>query len=223
MTLKNTILNSFKPGQIFSLQDLNIAQDKKASACVTLSNMVTSHQLCRLAQNAYYLPEKSVIFGTLPPSEAQVIDFICRKTNGYVSGITAYNGMGLTEQVPNIIVIATKNKTQKYQSLIGSKIQLKKAYSSARDKNIQLLQILDAITEIKEIPANTISDSVEKISRIINGLDSQNRIALTDYSKEYPPRTRYILSKIFEKQGCQHEAKQLAATLNNTTRFQYDY
>lgn len=220
MTLKKQINKSFKPGEIFSLDDLNIAQNKRASACAMLSQMTAKNEIVRFEKGAYYVPQISKLFGPLPPSETQILKYICKEYNGYFTGVNVYNKIGLTEQVPNIVEIATIQKIP--SKTIGNiKIVFKKAYTSHLNKEKHLLQILDAITEIKKIPAKTIKESIDNLKKIIKNLTPLQKQKLTKYAIEYPPRTRYILAEILRNLKQYPEEKLLRNTINNTTRFNY--
>lgn len=222
MTLRKQIRDRFNPGQIFSIDDLTVPNDKKASVCTQLSKMVSKNDLSKLARGAYYIPQKSKLFGTLPPSENQIIAYVCKKTDGYPSGLSLYNKLGLTEQVPNVTEIATRKNPSK-KEFKNTRIVFIKAYLSPEGKDIYLLQLLDFITDIKHIPSRTIMDSFTKIKETIQKLTSNQKSDIVSYSHEYPPRTRYTLYRIFESLGEQSKATTIKQTLNSTTRFTYKY
>ena len=223
MTLRNLIQTKFAPGEIFTMEDISREPSKRSSAAVMLCNMAKREELRKLENGAYYIPIKSALFGTLPPSEEQVIKYICKKMNGYLSGTVAYNRLRLTEQVPNVIEIATTKPISTKKEIAGIRFLFKKAYATPVRKQIDLLQILDAITDIKNIPAKTFVESYDSIRTIITGLNEKQIKAITAYAKEYPPRTRFLLSRIMETTGNINEAKQISRTLNVTTKFRYAY
>jgi len=73
--------------------------------------MAKDGQIARLSRGNYYKPVKSVI-GDLNPDENQVIRVLTQKgyeTVSYVTGLTAYNTLGLTSQVSNSITIARRS------------------------------------------------------------------------------------------------------------------
>ena len=90
---------------------------------------------------------------------------------GYLTGYSVFNRLGLTTQVPNIIQIGTntrKNKKQRGLFTISFVLQT----NPITKENIPLLQLLDAIRFIKEIPDATIDQSCKRLVMIIRDLDT---------------------------------------------------
>lgn len=99
-----------------------------------------------------------------------------------MTGYLAFNRLGLTTQVPNIIQIGTnvrKNKTVRGMFTISFVIQS----NPITKENIPLLQLLDAIKFIKEIPDTTTSQSCKCIMTIIQNLDKKDRDELLMLAK----------------------------------------
>lgn len=114
-------------------------------------------------------------FGTLKPKLEEVVKDFLEKDGeviGYMTGYLAFNRLGLTTQVPNIIQIGTnvrKNKTVRGMFTISFVIQS----NPITKENIPLLQLLDAIKFIKEIPDTTTSQLCKCIMTIIQNLDKK--------------------------------------------------
>ena len=223
MGLRKQIKQNIKPGKIFTLDEIGIEPQKKASVCVILSTMIANNELNRIEKGAYYIPVKSTLFGSLPPDESEIISYVCRKNDGYPSGFSVFNKMGLTEQVPNKTEIAVPGKKYETKRISGVNISFIRAYTSPQGKDLYLLQLLDAITHIKNIPARTVGESVKQVKLLIQNLTKRQVKEISSYANDYPPRTRYILSRIFEETGNIYEADTLKGTLNNTTKFVYEY
>lgn len=220
MTLKQYILKHFRHGEIFTVSDLAASGKSRTSICTELSNMKKKSFVQKYEKGAYYIPATSTIFGILPPEQKQVISYICRKYDGYPTGHAAYNQMHLTEQVPTKVQIATTKKV----SNSGMKhITFTKARISPKNKDITLLQTLDAITNIKKIHGKTPAESIERITLHIKSKSPVQKQLLVHYAIQYPPRTRYILSGILIESGETTLGKELKTTLNPTTRFNHAY
>lgn len=220
MGLRKQITQNIKPGKIFTLDEIGIEPQKKASVCVILSTMIANNELSRIEKGAYYIPVKSP-FGSLPPDESEIISYVCRKNDGYPSGLSLYNKLGLTEQVPNVTEIAVPSKKYKNKRISGVNISFIRAYTSPQGKDLYLLQLLDAMTHIKYIPGRTVEEAGKQIKLLIKKLTERQVKEISSYANDYPPRTRYILSRIFEETGNDSEAVILKETLNKTTKFVY--
>ncbi|MDY6463766.1 MAG: DUF6088 family protein [Bacteroidales bacterium] len=221
MGLRKQLTQNIKPGKIFTLDEIGIEPQKKASVCVILSTMIANNELSRIENGAYYIPVKSPLFGSLPPDESEIISYVCRKNDGYPSGLSLYNKLGLTEQVPNVTEIAVPSKKYKNKRISGVNISFIRAYTSPQGKDLYLLQLLDAMTHIKYIPGRTVEEAVQELKLLIKKLTERQVKEISSYANDYPPRTRYILSRIFEETGNDSEAVILKETLNKITKFVY--
>ena len=89
-------------------------------------------------------------------------------------------------------------------------------------EDIYLLQILDAIKDIKKIPATTPSQSFVYLKNLIEKESSENQIKLTKYAKKYTPRTKALLGAILKELGNNECAYELKDSLNALTTFKLD-
>lgn len=188
MTLKQYIKQTYKEGQIFSFKDLPDAF-RKPSSVVQLSRFVKSQEIGKLMKGVYYVPRKSELFGKMPPYSYSIIEYVCKKTGGYVSGDSVYNEMGLTEQVPTIKEIFCKKQLLPMK-ILGTKIKFRKVQHRITRKAIYEMRILDALTDSKRIAGTTEQAVVEKIGELIRGLDEGHRQKVFEISKYYPSETR---------------------------------
>lgn len=74
-----------------------------------------------------------------------------RKQIGYVSGLRLYNSLGLTSQVSGVIEIASNEKKRSLK-FAGLRIRYVKAYGRVNKDDVSLMQLLDAIKDIYNIP-----------------------------------------------------------------------
>lgn len=80
-----------------------------------------------------------------------------------------------------------------------------------------MLQILDSLKLIKQIPDTTVSKSVIIIKRYIQELKENKLSILVKLSKAYPPRVRALLGFILESTGNTNYTAELRKTLNPMT------
>jgi len=102
-------INRFKAGYIFTYNDFDIPVNKTEAFKKALSRLVASSKIIRLSKGQFYKPEITE-FGTLRPPEYQVVKDLLEDDNkiiGYLTGLSAFNKLGLTTQISNTIQIGT--------------------------------------------------------------------------------------------------------------------
>ncbi len=108
--------------------------------------------------------------------------------------------MGLTTRIPKEISIAS-NKKRVYISKGNIKANAVKSYVEVTDKNYKLLELLDAIKDLKKIPDLDKKSAIKILTNEIYKLDNQQKNELIKVALEYPPRTRALLGAILENLG----------------------
>ena len=210
--VKQKIL-SMEEGKIVTYDDFSYLQNFNAVSLV-LSRLVQDGTIKRLKKGMYFKSAKTK-FGERGPNESEVVKSLA--DDGYVSGIVAYNKLGLTTQVPNEVVIIGKkyNRTTKIGNL---SVKYQKREGSFNNKSRKYLQILDAVKDIKKIPGSSINKSLDKLIIIIENLSDQEQKRLVKYALEYKPMVRALLGAILEKIG-NFEFETLKRTLNPLTSY----
>jgi hypothetical protein len=182
-------------------------------------------ELIRLERGAFYKPKKSSLgLGEMPLYEDEKLKYVSGKLNGYVTGLLAYNSMGVTEQVPSVIAIATKKYTRPFvfQNL---KIETVTAYvNDPRPEDIEYLRLLDAVKDIKKIPARTQQEVYDYVKhKYLESYTREIQGKLVSLAKEYPPRVRKVLGDMFLDLGQKEMSDELLSTVYPTTRFELNY
>ncbi|MDV2465313.1 hypothetical protein CMU96_07680 [Elizabethkingia anophelis] len=192
-------INRLPKGYVFTYEDFNGKVKSKEAIIKALNRMAASGKIEKLAKGKFYKPEETV-FGKLEPPKQQIVKDLLEengKTLGYLTGLSIYNEQGLTTQVSNTIQIG-KNEirpTFKRGRFIISFIRQKNTITK---ENIPLLQILDAVNQIKKIPDTTLNNSVLRLTEIIRNLSEKDVSTLQRLSLRYPPATRALLGAIME-------------------------
>jgi hypothetical protein len=86
-------------------------------------------------------------------------------------------------------------------------------------KDTQLLQILDALRDIKNIPDNSPNDVVLSIKKIVRKFDVEKIKKMLQLVRKYPPRVKAILGAILKEMGRWEEAYLLKEMLNPLTTY----
>jgi hypothetical protein len=82
-----------------------------------------------------------------------------------------------------------------------------------------LLQILDALRQIKKIPDATPSDVLISIKGIITQLSDDQIKVLSKLALDFTPRTRALVGALLEELDCKKYTDIIKQSLNSTTTF----
>ena len=188
----------------------------------SLSRLTKEGQIVRLSRGKYYKPQKSV-FGTLNPDESQLIRSLTQagdKTIGYVTGLTAFNALGLTSQVSNTLIIA-RGSNQPAKDILGYKVRFVKRDFKFSGSDVRLLQILDAMTDIKSIPDASVNESLKILISNLQKLEVKELRQMVRLSFKYPPSTRALLGAIVENQFYEIRIVSLYKSLNPLSKYRF--
>ena len=156
------------PGRIFTFRDLSYDLDKTANVAVLLSELSRAGKLIRVAKGAYYRPKESALgLGILPVYQREQFRYLTEKLNGYLTGPYVYNKMGLTEQVPTTITIATPSPVRRFR-FRNLEVECVKSYcsDSQDESSVPYLRLLDAIKDMKRVPGTTEQDIYDRVKAV---------------------------------------------------------
>ena len=159
-----------------------------------------SGQIMRYETGIYYLKGTSRIKGgtTLSASEVARYKYISRnnQVNGYYSGYTFANQLGLTTQVPFTIEIVSNQASAKCRevNVRGQKIMLRKPRTEITKENCSILQLLDLLKDLEQYVDEDMNRATERISAYIKELEMR-RMEIDKYIGLYPDR---IYKNIYE-------------------------
>ncbi|MCP3929242.1 MAG: hypothetical protein GY705_09105 [Bacteroidetes bacterium] len=212
-------IEALPEGAVITFDDFSELPNKRAVA-LCLSRLKKEGELERLEKGKYYIPKKTK-FGTLGPSESSIIQGLLKGDEGsYISGVTAYNKLGLTTQVANEITIVGSKYNRK--AIVGKiKVKYIKGKAPVNKQNILLLQILDAVNDVKKIPDTTVSSAIMILKRKIQSLSLYEKQEMIKLSQFYRPYVRAIVGEIFEEEGIK-EVEELRSSMNPLTFFKFN-
>lgn len=101
-------IENIESDYVFTYQDLNLSPERSERVIKILNRLVAEGIIAKISKGRFYKPKKSA-FGTLKPKLEEVVKGFLEKDGeviGYMTGYLAFNRLGLTTQVPNIIQLA---------------------------------------------------------------------------------------------------------------------
>ena len=216
-TIEQTV-NAFRSDYVFTYRDLGLPPESSSNVIRKLNRMADSGVIQRLSKGRFYKP-KQTMFGSLKPSQQEVVKDLLEKNGkiiGYLTGVSIFGQLGLTTQISNIIEIGVKGKKNNTRRGMYS-IRFVQQANIITKSNIPLLQLLDSIKSIKQIPDSTPDSSYNRIREIIKFLDEKSLDLMIKLAMKYNPMTRAIVGAIIEELYGEERARILRDTLNPIT------
>ena len=126
--------------------------------------------------------------------------------------------MGLTAQVPKNLNIASREK--RIITRIGN-IQVRpvKSYVDVTDDNYPLLELLDAVKDLKIIPDVDRDNAVKTLLQKLNNIPDKTK--LVALALKYPPRVRALTGALLEQLGMKEAVVPLYQSINPLTTYSY--
>ena len=186
-------------GRIFGYRELPDYLKSPGAVIKAVNRMVSDGKIERFSKGNFYVSKKGLL-GRRKPSDGEIIRSTIYKDGrlrGYITGLSLYNRLGLTTQVPRTITIAIRGGRQ--QREFGTiRINTVVSRKPIEEKNIRLMQYLDALKDIKNIPDSDINLSLKIIRRYISELSRREQSRLGSLAESYyPPRVGALVCMLF--------------------------
>lgn len=217
----NTI-RKIPAGTTFKYQQLNLERSEFTAAAKAIERLINREEISRISNGLFYKP-RITVFGKLTPNESEQLKPYLYENNkriAYITGLSLYNRMGLSSQIPQSLQVACRSKRIIIR-LGNTQVKAVKSYIDVTEKNIPLLEILDALKDFKLIPDMDKKSAIKILSLLIKKLKNNEVTKLLQYSLSYPPRVRALLSAILELVSPDVELNTLLDSLNPLTSFKF--
>ena len=214
------IIDRFPRGYVFTYVDFANKVKSNDALIKALNRLVASGRIVKLAKGKYYKPEQSP-FGELPPAQYQVVkDLLERdgKVEGYLTGLSIYNKLGLTTQVSSIIQIGKQEVRSTFKRGMYTISFVKQKNIITRD-NISLLQLLDVLRFIKKIPDVKPEKSISTVKQLVIKLSGQQQETVVRLALKYQPSTRALLGAVLTDIDRGSITEKLKKSLNPITTY----
>lgn len=209
-------------GTTFDYQTLMVERNEYTAATKALERLVKKDIITRYSSGLFFKP-KQTVFGTLKPNEQELLKtylFENGKRIAYITGLSLYNRMGLTTQVPKTIKIACRDK-RIFASVGNIKGKAVKSYVDVTDDNYYLLELLDAFKDFNRIPDLDANAGIILLGNKIKELSEKECDKMIRYALKYPPRVRALLGAVFEIFIEKVNVTPLRNSLNPLSKYQY--
>lgn len=213
----------FPAGTIFSYQDLPAYRASPGAVMKAISRLVENKRLNRFSKGKFYVPKQGLM-GSRKPSDSEILRAITHKNGvlrGYITGLALFNKLGLTSQVPRTITLAVNGgRQQKEFGTFKVKTQLTRVPIEERD--VPLLQYLDALKAVKSIPDSDTNLSLKILRKKLSELPTQDQTQLVALAETYySPQVRALVGLLLSSLGIS-VPESLTLSLNPTTTYQLE-
>lgn len=211
-------INRMQNGYIFTSSDFYDMVNNPTMVSRALRMLVKKGKIRKISKGRFDKPKQSIL-GELPPSEEWMLqEFLMdgKKIIGYMSGQYAYSRLGLSTQISSVYTIGSNTYRRAVQRG-GYTIRFILQPNTINRANIPLLQILDTIRFIREIPACTPNEACVILRTNIRNLSAEDRKQLASLAMAYTSYVRAIVGAILD--GIGDEADGLYQSLNPASAY----
>ena len=199
MILIDYLLNKYGTNKPILTEELVVPEISYDNLRKQLSRYNSQGIIEKYSQGVYYIPKETI----LGKSTLSINDVIYRKyisddneIYGYFSGLSFYNKLGITTQVPFVYEIVTNKEKSRVRkiTLKNKKIILRKPYATINRNNYLEAQFLEFINNAN---INDINDNIDILKKYIKD-NNLNKNIILDLITNYPSKTskRLIESRL---------------------------
>lgn len=193
------LVENYKPNEPIFVSDI-VLPVSEGNLRQMFKKLCDDGVIKRFDTGVYYLPKTSRLRGGVPLGASSVVEakYIARKGNvdGYYSGYTFANQLGLTEQVPYATEIVSNNASARVRELNfnGKRVVLRKSRTPITKENCRVLQFLDLLKDIDIYIDDEVADPAGRLIQYIKD-EKITKSDIDQYIGQFPDR---IYKKIYE-------------------------
>lgn len=195
-------INKMRIGYIFTSSDFTDIVKDPAVLSRTLGALAKSGKIRKVGKGRFDKPKKTML-GVMPPSvDWMVQEFLMdgKRIIGYMSGQTAFQILGLSTQISSVYTIGS-NTYRRAVKRGGYTIRFVLQPNVITRANIPLLQILDAVRFIRQIPACAPDEACITLRGIIRKMQPNERKQLATLAMAYTDYVRAVVGAMLDEAG----------------------
>ena len=211
-------INRMPNGYIFTSSDFYDKVSDPTALSRALRTLVKEGKIRKISKGRFDKPKRTIL-GELPPSEEWMLqEFLMdgKKIVGYMSGQYAYSRLGLSTQISSVYTIGSNTYRRAVQRGAYT-IRFILQPNTITRANIPLLQLLDAIRFIRQIPACTPNEACVILRTNIRNLSAEERKQLASLAMGYTSYVRAIVGAMLDETG--EETEGLYRSLNPASAY----
>lgn len=189
--LYDYLVENYKPNEPIFVSDIDFPVSSN-NLRQMLKGLCDSGKIKRFDTGIYYIPSVSRLKGgtSIAPGIVARYKYVARngKIEGYYSGFTFANQMGVTTQVPYIIEIVSNAASAKVREveIKGQHIMLRKPRVKITEQNYRILQFLDLLKDI-DLYADDNSEVAVRLNKYVRD-EKMRQEDVDKYLSYYPDK-----------------------------------
>ena len=195
-------INKMRVGYIFTSSDFTDLVKDSSILSRTLRTLVQSGKIRKLGKGRFDKP-KLTMLGVMPPSVDWMLqEYLMdgKRIIGYLSGQTAFQLLGLSTQISSVFTVGS-NTYRRAVKRGGYTIRFVLQPNTITRANIPLLQVLDAIRFIRQIPACTPEDACVTLRGLVRKMQPGDRKQLSTLAMAYTDYVRAVVGAMLDEVG----------------------
>lgn len=190
MTFYQYLFERYGSNEPILLAEIQFEKYSKPWIYKELRKMCDNGQLIRYEKGVYYIPTKTVLgISTLNPRKVIEKKYISSagNTQGYYSGITFLNQIGISTQMPNRIELYTNNENSTVREItVGKqKVLLRRARTTITPENADVQSFLEMMSLVS---ADFFDEDRKKAVAGFIEEKGITRSAIAEYAPVFPDR-----------------------------------
>ena len=147
----------------------------------------------RFDTGIYYIPKASVLKGGVPlaADEVAVAKYIIRKgkVDGFYSGYTFANQLGISTQVPYVKEIVSNNASTRVKevNVRNKKILLRRARTEITNENYVVLQLLELLKDLEQYYDISFENVCERLKKYVK-TENIKKADVDKYIGDFPDK-----------------------------------
>ena len=153
--LYDYLIEHYKEGEPIFFGDIYNGDISKSALTQQLSAICKKGLLVKYDNGIYYLPKKTRLNSSVGPTADMIAKYkyISKngKVNGYYSGNTFANQLGISTQVPQVVEIVSNNTNSAPRDVLigGRRFCVRKPVTPISNDNVNVLQI--AVSKVRTV------------------------------------------------------------------------
>ena len=184
----------YKPGEPIFTEDIHIKGVNRPNLIQQLKTLTDNKKVGRFEKGIYYIPRETV-FNTLSgpiPETVAIYKYISRKgkINGYYSGNTFANLIGISMQMPMKKEIVSNNIAAivRKVSIGKQKFIVRRSNIKITNENVHVLQLLELLKKLDNYLDGDYDTAREKIKKYA-ALTKITKADIDKYIRQFPDST----------------------------------
>lgn len=189
--LYDYLLHNYQAGEPIFLSDIRLEKMSEVNIRQQFKVLTDTGKLVRYEHGIYYIPKKSRLAGGGGPAADTVAyyKYISRgdSVDGYYSGYTFANQLGLSAQVPNKVEIVSNHIAAKRREVsIGKRVYIvRRAGIPVTEDNYRVLQLLDLLKNLDVYTDQDTDRTAKRLAEYVRRC-GMKRADVDRYISDYP-------------------------------------